>query len=235
MLDEPDQIRSASESASFKRVDQINSEHPETAALAPANFFEWAELEQIIHQRTQLSFRELDLGVGVPHIATRPSLAFHNNMPVAVNEAKTMVEQGYRVAFFAPTNGELERLSDVLREYSVPFQLGLAPNEAASPYLAERAYLAGPVASTYLIKGLCVRRGVVFPEAHIAFIGSRRSLATHPTSCTAARHYKDARGSAFTPPRPGIDFEATGDFVIRAHYARRRPIPSVYGKSCKAT
>jgi len=75
------------------------------------------------------------------------------------------------VAFFAPSFGELERLADILREYSVPFQLGLAPNEAASDYLAERSYLAGPVASTYLVKGL-VRRGVVFPDSAIAFIGS---------------------------------------------------------------
>ena len=73
-------------------------------------------------------------------------MAFHGSMQVAVAETKNMVEQGYRVALFAPSNGELERLADILREYSVPFQLGLAPNEAASPYLAERAYLAGPVA-----------------------------------------------------------------------------------------
>ncbi len=92
-------------------------------------------------------------------------------MQVAVAEARTMVERGYRVAFFAPTLGDLERLADILREYSVPFQLGLGPNEAASPYLADRAYLAGPVASTYLIKGL-VRRGVVFPDSSVAFIGS---------------------------------------------------------------
>ena len=92
-------------------------------------------------------------------------------MQVAVAEAKNLVERGTRVAFFAPSNGELERLADILREYSVPFQLGLAPNEAASDYLAERSYLAGPVASTYLVKGL-VRRGVVFPESCIAFIGS---------------------------------------------------------------
>src|SRR6202035_6007997 len=89
----------------------------------------------------------------------------------AVAETKNMVWCGYRVALFAPSNGELERLADILREYSVPFTLRLAPNEAASPYLAERAYLAGPVAHTYLIKGL-VRRGAIFPESHIAFIGS---------------------------------------------------------------
>ncbi len=46
-------------------------------------------------------------------------------MQVAVAEAKNLVEQGHRVAFFAPSNGELERLADVLREYSVPFQLAL--------------------------------------------------------------------------------------------------------------
>src|SRR4029077_5671093 len=103
-----------------------------------------------------VNLRELAMGADTPHmsthISTRPSLSFQGNMQVAVAEAKTLVEQGYRVAFFAPSNGELERLADILREYSVPFQLGLAPNEAASPYLAERAYLAGPVASTYLIK-----------------------------------------------------------------------------------
>jgi transcription-repair coupling factor (superfamily II helicase) len=207
VLDEPDQIRSASERL-VKRLEQINSEHPETAALTPANFFDWTELEPIIELRAQLSLRELDLGIGTPHIPTRPSLAFHNNMPVAVNEAKTMVEQGYRVAFFAPTNGELERLSDVLREYSVPFQLGLAPNEAASPYLAERAYLAGPVASTYLIKGL-VRRGVVFPDAHIAFIGSEDLFDT--SDFAPQPGITKTRGSAFAADLADLK---PGDFVV---------------------
>jgi transcription-repair coupling factor (superfamily II helicase) len=162
VLDEPEQIRSASERL-WKRLEP----HPESAA----SFFHWEETEAQFSGHPQLALRELDLDVAAPHIATRPSLAFHGSMQVAVAEAKTMVEQGYRVAFFAPSNGELERLADILREYSVPFQLGLAPNEAASPYLAERAYLAGPVASTYLIKGQ-VRRGAIFPESSIAFIGS---------------------------------------------------------------
>ena len=129
VIDEPDQIRSAAERL-FKRLEQINSEHPDAAPLTAANFFEWSELEQQISQsRTQLALRELDLGVGSAHIATRPSLAFHNNMPVAVNEAKTMVEQGYRVAFFAPTNGELER-RDALIVASVSCIYGLGSPEA---------------------------------------------------------------------------------------------------------
>jgi transcription-repair coupling factor (superfamily II helicase) len=165
VLDEPEQIRAASERL-WKRLDQ--QEAPE---LVAANFFHWDDFEARIGDRPRIALRELDLDASAPHIATRPSMVFHGSMQVAVAEAKNLVEQGYRVAFFAPTNGELERLADILREYSVPFQLGLGPNEAASPYLAERAYLAGPVASTYLIKGK-VRRGSIFPEASIAFIGS---------------------------------------------------------------
>ncbi len=166
VLDEPEQLSAAAERLS-KRLNQHRGE-PD---LAPANFLEWPQMEAALTSRTRLEVRELDLGDTQPHIATRPSMAFHGNMQVAVAEAKNLVEQGYRVAFFAPTNGELERLADILREYSVPFQLGLGPNEAASQYLAERAYLAGPVANTYLVKGL-VRRGVVFPESAIAFVGS---------------------------------------------------------------
>jgi len=169
ILDEPEDIHSASERL-WKRLEQLKAEHPETAELAAANFFDWPEFETLIDAPV-LNLRELHMGVDTPHIATRPSLAFQGNMQVAVAEAKNLVERGTRVAFFAPSNGELERLADILREYSVPFQLGLAPNEAASPYLAERSYLAGPVANTYLVKGL-VRRGVVFPEAAVAFIGS---------------------------------------------------------------
>ena len=169
ILDEPEDIRSAAERL-WKRLEQLKAERPETSELAAANFFEWEEFEKALVGPV-VSLRELAMGADTPHIATRPSLAFQGNMQVAVAEAKNLVERGHRVAFFAPSNGELERLADILREYSVPFQLGLAPNEAASPYLAERSYLAGPVASTYLVKGL-VRRGVVFPEAAIAFIGS---------------------------------------------------------------
>ena len=166
ILDEPEQIRSASERL-WKRIEQQTDAGP----LAAATLLRWDEFEHSARGSEQVALRNLTLDPHAPHIATRPSLAFHGSLQVAVAETKTMVEEGYRVAFFAPSNGELERLADILSEYSVLFQLGLASDEAASPYLAERAYMAGPVASTYLIKGL-VRRGAIFTDAKIAFIGS---------------------------------------------------------------
>jgi transcription-repair coupling factor (superfamily II helicase) len=217
MIDEPEQVQLAAERL-WKRLDQ----HPDSAGY----FWRWEEISPPLlsgfhlgadtanaaggraGQPVMVSLRELDLDGSAAHMATRPSLAFHGSMQVAVAEAKTMVEQGYRVAFFAPSNGELERLADILREYSVPFSLGLAPNEAASPYLAERAYLAGPVASTYLIKGL-VRRGVTFPDAKIAFIGSEDLF--DPSDLVARPSLTKGQLSAFAADLADLK---PGDYVV---------------------
>ena len=203
VLDEPEQIRSAAERL-WKRLDQ----QPEAAALAASNFFRWEEMEPLFAGRPQIAVRDLDLDAGAPHISSRPSMVFHGSMQVAVAEAKNLVEQGYRVAFFAASNGELERLADILREYSVPFQLGLSPNEAASPYLAERAYLAGPVASTYLVKGL-VRRGTIFPESSIAFIGSEDLF--DPSDLIARPGITKSQLSAFAADLADLK---PGDYVV---------------------
>ena len=204
VIDEPEQVTLAAERL-WKRLDQ----HPDSAGY----FWHWEELVNrsslpARDEHIRIALRELDLDGSAPHLSTRPSMAFHGSMQVAVAEAKTMVEQGYRVAFFAPSNGELERLADILREYSVPFSLGLAPNEAASPYLAERAYLAGPVASTYLIKGL-VRRGVTFPDAKIAFIGSEDLF--DPSDLVARPSLTKGQLSAFAADLADLK---PGDYVV---------------------
>ncbi len=203
ILDEPDQIRGAAERL-WKRIEQ----QPDAEHLAEATFLRWEEFEQRIQGREQILLRNLDLDSGAPHIASRPSLAFHGSLKVAVAETKTMVEKGYRVAFFAPSNGELERLADILSEYSLPFQLGLASNEAASPYLTERAYMAGPVASTFLIKGL-VRRGVVFPENKIAFVGSEDLF--DPSTMVAEPGISKGRNAAFAADLADLK---PGDYLV---------------------
>ncbi len=130
-----------------------------------------------LETKAELALRELELESIQPRdlrggqLHSRPSLAFHGNIQAAIAEARNLVEQGYRVVFFAQSTGELERLADIFQEYSVPFQLGLDPADATRPYLAERSYVAGAAASTLLVKGL-VRRGVVFPDARIAVFGS---------------------------------------------------------------
>lgn len=134
-------------------------------------YYRWEELLSGASASLQVAFRELDLDAApVRRIATRPSVAFHGNMRVAVAETRNFVERGGRVAFFAASNGELERLADIFREYELPCQLGIEPADGTPPYLAERAYLAGTVTNLFLLKG-CVRRGAVFSDSQVAFFG----------------------------------------------------------------
>ncbi len=170
VLDEPEQTAGAAERL-WKRLADPERETP---ISAEANFFRWGELQAQLANQTELQLRELEVGVFSHeslHIPSRPSTAFHGSMQVAVGEAKTLVEQGNRVAFFAPSIGELERLADILQEYAVPFQLGIDPNADARSTLTQRGYLTGAVASTYLIKG-AIRKGVSLPDARIVLIGS---------------------------------------------------------------
>jgi transcription-repair coupling factor (superfamily II helicase) len=175
VVDEPEQAAAAAERF-WKRLE----EKSDRAFPCPpeANFYTWAELRASLEPYAELAIRELELITSHQQLTTnndgttsRPSMAFHGNIQAAVAEARNLVEQGYRVVFFGRSSGELERLADIFQEYSVPFQLGLDPADATRPYLAERSYVAGAAASTFLVKGL-IRRGVVFPAARIAVFGS---------------------------------------------------------------
>jgi len=170
ILDEPEQISSAADRL-WKRLDD-----PDKKPIAPAdiNYFRWGELSATFGNTTEIHLRELEIGVSSPeslYIPTRPSSTFHGNMQIAVSEAKSMVAKGTRVAFFASSSGELERLADIFQEYSVPFQAAVEADDSARQYLADRSYLSGSVASTYLVKG-AIRRGVVISDAKFAIIGS---------------------------------------------------------------
>lgn len=186
ILDEPASIAAAAARFWKRLVEPDRAAAPAFQLNPELNYVEWESLRRLIDGRTAISLEELELTAGSPapedqaapvssaapghfYIPTRPSLTFHNNMMAAVREAKEMVAQGLRVAFFGASTGELERLADVLEEYSVPYQLGLESAEGRSA-LTDRAYHAGAVSSTYLIKGR-VRRGVVLPDSSLAILG----------------------------------------------------------------
>jgi transcription-repair coupling factor (superfamily II helicase) len=175
LLDEPEAIQSAADRL-WQRLERPDRPAP----IEPdKNFARWEELETQLANRTCISFQELELLAGLDdgtsgkhfHIPTRPSLTFQGNMPVAVAEARNLIQAGNRVAFFAASVGELERLADVLEEYSVPYQLGIEATSGARSSLVGRSYHAGAVSSTYLIKGR-VRRGAILLDSNLAILGS---------------------------------------------------------------
>ena len=211
VVDEPSSIASAAERL-WQRL-----ENPERAApIEPEkNYLRWDEMADSLAKRTQLSLEELELLQGGAstngsrrfHIPTRSSLTFKGNMTVAVAEAQNLIQTGNRVAFFAASVGELERLADVLQEYSVPYQLGLESTSGARPSLVERAYHAGAVASTYLIKG-SLRRGAVLSDSDLAILGSEDLFET---SDLIARQPTKSQLAAFAADIADLK---PGDFVV---------------------
>ncbi|HVN03502.1 MAG TPA: transcription-repair coupling factor [Bryobacteraceae bacterium] len=172
LWDEPAQVRGAAERL-WKRLDQT----PASAAYDPASvFFHWEDLEAQAAGAPQIALEEVEVIAGLRasdsfYIPTRPALTFHGNMQVAIAEARNLAESGSRVAFFAESAGEVERVADIFNEYGVPYQLGIEQSDSTPEYLAERAYMAGSVASIYLIRG-AVKHGVVFRDAGLAIFGS---------------------------------------------------------------
>jgi len=211
VIDEPSAVESAADRL-WQRLD-----HPDRPApIEPdKNFKRWEELSSELSSRTRISFQELEIvAAGQPvgngshiHIPTRPSLAFQGNMPVAVAEARNLITAGNRVAFFAASTGEVERLADVLQEYAVPYQLGLESAAGTRPSLAERAYHAGAVSSAYLIKGR-IRRGAVLLDSQLAIIGSEDLFET---SDLIARQPSKSPLAAFAADIADLK---PGDFVV---------------------
>jgi transcription-repair coupling factor (superfamily II helicase) len=167
LIDEPEMTKSAAERFWGRLADSPGAAYvnPEAGAL------EWDSFLRIAAKHDILETRQLEMGVpdGASfYIPTRPSMAFHGNLQFVIREAKTLIEAGSKLAFFAPTTGEIERLADIFSEYSVPYQIDLA-GDRAPEYLRERAQTgAGAVA---LIRG-DVARGTVFQESGLAIFGS---------------------------------------------------------------
>lgn len=140
VMDEPEQIHTAAKRF-WKRLQDGDAEQE----ISELNFWRQGEIESHLSGRSILSMRELSLNEQDIAIRSGQSMSFHGNMPMMASEARSVMEKGGRVLFFAPAVGELDRLGDILREYSI----------------------SGPI----LAKGI-VRRGVVFQDPPITIFGS---------------------------------------------------------------
>ncbi len=204
LIDEPELTKAAAD-----RLWTRLREPAHAASVDPATaMLEWDEFSTLAAARGVLETRQLDISGGEAfHISTRPSMAFHGNLQVAIREAKTLLESGIRLAFFAPTSGEVERLADVFAEYSVPYQIDLQ-GEQVPEYLQQRTQsLSSGIA---LIRG-DVARGSVFQEGRLAIFGSEDLFESPETAAKPGKSHL-ARFSA-----DQFDLKA-GDYVVHLEH-----------------
>ena len=208
VIDEPEQTAGAAERL-WKRLEEEDE----------ASFLTWDDFRARIEPLTRLELRELDLEQPLtPRIPCRPTMAFHGNMQVAVAEARTLVEQGNRVVFFAASLGEVERLADIFQEYSVPYQLVWTRPTRLRRIWLQRPYMPS-AASILLARGPCAprRHPARQPRGDLRLGGSVRSLrADRPREQVRSGQMRRVRRRHRRPEAGRLR---------RPRHARRRQVP----------
>ena len=149
---------------------------------APANFyFTPSGFAEEAQRGTQLLLEELAVeaaGESWLHLGTQPTPNFQGNVPHFVRELQAQVSGGRRALIAGHSPGDVERLADILTENEIGFQLSLKdPFKAASPYLEEKARLAGPLANVMLVESP-IRRGVTLPDSKLVLYGHEDLFAS---------------------------------------------------------
>ena len=149
---------------------------------APANFyFTPSGFAEEAQRGAQLHLEELAVeaaGESWLHLGTQPTPNFQGNVPHFVRELQAQVSSGRRALIAGHSPGDVERLADILTENEIGFQLSLKdPFKAASPYLEEKARLAGPLANVMLVESP-IRRGVTLPDSNLVLYGHEDLFAS---------------------------------------------------------
>ena len=156
---------------------------------APANFyFTPSGFAEEAQRGAQLHLEELAVeaaGESWLHLGTQPTPNFQGNVPHFVRELQAQVSSGRRALIAGHSPGDVERLADILTENEIGFQLSLKdPFKAASPYLEEKARLAGPLANVMLVESP-IRRGVTLPDSNLV-VRSASHDACAQQSCSGS-------------------------------------------------
>jgi transcription-repair coupling factor (superfamily II helicase) len=170
VIDEPELTKGAAERLWNRLADSSCADLvPPAAAL-----LDWDDFSARASRCGVLETRQLEIDIARAadpasfSLSSRPSLSFHGNLQIAVREAKTLLEAGTRLAFFAPSSGEVERLAEMFGEYGLPCRIDLG-GERIPEYLQQRFQKSGDAIA--LIRGE-IARGAVFPDAQLALFGA---------------------------------------------------------------
>ncbi len=207
VIDEPESTEAAADRLWVRLRAAPEYANAEAGMIAWDSFLELARVHDIVETRLIDTGQDGDdRGADSFHIPTRPSLAFHGNLQFAMKEAKTLIEAGSQIVFFAPTAGELERIADVFTEYEIRYQIDLGG--VVPEHLRERAQPAS--AAVALVRG-DIARGTVFSEAGLVVFGAG-DLFDSPD--TAAKPIRLSAG-AFSADQ--FDLKA-GDYVVHVEH-----------------
>jgi transcription-repair coupling factor (superfamily II helicase) len=160
---------------------------------------------------------EDDTTLGEIAFESRPTLRFHGSIPAMVEQLRILIEQQTRVLVVSANPGELERMSNLLREYDVPYRLGWR-SEAAAGEMGEtdRKQRAGERPVPVLVRSQ-IANGVSLAEANLVVFGANDF--SDDADVTARPAAKKSKTAAFVS-----DFRdlTVGDYVVHVEHGIAR-------------
>jgi transcription-repair coupling factor (superfamily II helicase) len=156
---------------------------------------------------------EEDNTLGEIALNSRPTLRFHGSIPALTEQLRNLIASEQRIVLAVPTQGDVERMATVMREYQIPYRLGSRPSHTTSETMFDEAsYLAGDLRVPVIVRTQ-IASGVSFPEANLVVFGAND--LSDEADIMARTEPKRSKTAAFVS-----DFRdlAMGDYVVHVEH-----------------
>jgi transcription-repair coupling factor (superfamily II helicase) len=156
---------------------------------------------------------EDDHTLGEIELNSRPTLRFHGSIPALTEQLRNLMAAEQRIMLAVPTQGDVERMATVMRDYQVPYRLGSRPSHPTTDTMFDEAsYLAGDLRVPVIVRTQ-IASGVSFPEANVIVFGAND--LSDDADILARPEPKKSKTAAFVS-----DFRdlAVGDYVVHVEH-----------------
>jgi transcription-repair coupling factor (superfamily II helicase) len=156
---------------------------------------------------------EDDRTLGEIELNSRPTLRFHGSIPALTEQLRNLMAAEQRIVLAVPTQGDVERMATVMREYQISYRLGSRPpHPSGDTMFDEASYLAGDLRVPVIVRSQ-IASGVSFPEANIVVFGAND--LSDDADILARPEPKKSKTAAFVS-----DFRdlTIGDYVVHVEH-----------------
>jgi transcription-repair coupling factor (superfamily II helicase) len=154
-----------------------------------------------------------DNTLGEIEFSSRPTLRFHGSIPALTEQLRNLIAAEQHIVLASPTQGDVERMATVLREYQIPYRLGSRPTHPGGETMFDEAsYLAGDLRVPVIVRTQ-IASGVSFPNANIVVFGAND--LSDEADIMARPEPKKSKTAAFVS-----DFRdlVIGDYVVHVEH-----------------
>jgi transcription-repair coupling factor (superfamily II helicase) len=154
-----------------------------------------------------------DNTLGEVAVNSRPTLRFHGSIPALVDQMRNLMAAEQRIVLASPSQGDMERMATLLREYQVPYRFGSRTiHHGAETVLEEASYLHSDLRVPVIVRTQ-LSAGVSFPDANLVVFGAND--LSDDADIAARPEPKRSKTAAFVS-----DFRdlTIGDYVVHVEH-----------------